>query len=76
MTILSDLDKWERATVADALEEATYPTGTKVIEQGQPGDDFFIIIQVGVVRSLLPHVTHAIAGRGGRSTKADRGCGA
>jgi len=46
VNILSDLDKWERATVADALEEITYQPGTKIVEQGQPGDDFFIIIQV------------------------------
>jgi cAMP-dependent protein kinase regulator len=42
--IFSDLDKWERSTVADALEPCTYTEGTHVIEQGQSGDDFFIIM--------------------------------
>lgn len=42
--IFSDLDKWERSTVADALEPCAYEEGTHVIEQGQTGDDFFIIM--------------------------------
>jgi len=43
--ILEDLDKWERLTVADALEPVTFPEGTLIIEQGQPGDEFFIIVE-------------------------------
>ncbi|KAI6216055.1 hypothetical protein M3Y94_00458300 [Aphelenchoides besseyi] len=42
--ILSDLDKWERANVADALERCDFEPGTHVVEQGQPGDEFFIIV--------------------------------
>jgi len=45
VSILADLDKWERATVADALEPANFDIGTHVIEQGQPGDEFFLIIE-------------------------------
>jgi len=42
--ILADLDKWERANVADALERCDFEAGTHVVEQGQPGDEFFIIL--------------------------------
>lgn len=43
--ILADLDKWERANVADALERCNFEPGTHVVEQGQPGDEFFIIVE-------------------------------
>ncbi|EJW86874.1 C-AMP dependent protein kinase typeI-beta regulatory subunit [Wuchereria bancrofti] len=43
--ILSDLDKWERANVADALERCDFEPGTRVVEQGHPGDEFFIIVE-------------------------------
>jgi cAMP-dependent protein kinase regulator len=43
--ILADLDKWERANVADALERCDFEAGTHVVEQGQPGDEFFIITE-------------------------------
>ncbi|RCN43263.1 cyclic nucleotide-binding domain protein [Ancylostoma caninum] len=41
----ADLDKWERANVADALERCDFEPGTHVVEQGQPGDEFFIILE-------------------------------
>ena len=62
--LLHDLDNWECGQVADALEPVAFPAGTTVVEQGQPGDEFFIIIngacevtqevggQVGVVGQL------------------------
>ncbi|GMT35134.1 hypothetical protein PFISCL1PPCAC_26431 [Pristionchus fissidentatus] len=43
--ILADLDKWERANLADALERCDFEPGTHVVEQGQPGDEFFIILE-------------------------------
>uniref|UniRef100_A0A915EN48 Cyclic nucleotide-binding domain-containing protein n=1 Tax=Ditylenchus dipsaci TaxID=166011 RepID=A0A915EN48_9BILA len=43
--ILADLDKWERANVADALERCNFEQGTHIVEQGQPGDEFFIIVE-------------------------------
>jgi cAMP-dependent protein kinase regulator len=33
--ILADLDKWERANVADALERCDFEPGTHVVEQGK-----------------------------------------
>ena len=44
VSILSNLDPWERLTVADALEGASYGDGEVVVSQGEPGDDFFIIV--------------------------------
>jgi len=43
--ILEGLDKWERLTVADALESAFYDEGEVVVKQGDEGNHFFIIIE-------------------------------
>ncbi|MGH0119607.1 UNVERIFIED_CONTAM: hypothetical protein FKN15_056875 [Acipenser sinensis] len=40
------LDKWERLTVADALEPVQSEDGEKIVVQGDPGDDFFIITEL------------------------------
>lgn len=45
------LDKWERLTVADALEPVQSEDGEKIVVQGEPGDDFFIITEVSSVMS-------------------------
>ncbi|KAI1232473.1 hypothetical protein IHE44_0006937 [Lamprotornis superbus] len=39
------LDKWERLTVADALEPVLFEDGQKIVVQGEPGDEFFIILE-------------------------------
>uniref|UniRef100_A0A3Q1AKE2 cAMP-dependent protein kinase type I-alpha regulatory subunit n=1 Tax=Amphiprion ocellaris TaxID=80972 RepID=A0A3Q1AKE2_AMPOC len=39
------LDKWERLTVADALEPVQFEDGQKIVVQGEPGDEFFIILE-------------------------------
>jgi len=44
--ISASLDDWERLTVADALEPAQYEQGQVIIRQGDPGEDFFIIVEV------------------------------
>ena len=41
-----NLDKWERLTVADALEPVQFDDGQEIVRQGEPGDDFFIILEV------------------------------
>lgn len=43
--ILEDLDKWERSTLADAVESVNFPAETHIVEQGQAGDEFFIIVE-------------------------------
>ena len=45
---LESLDKWERLTVADALEPIIFEAGQEVVVQGQAGSDFFIIVEVFV----------------------------
>ena len=40
------LDKWERLTVADALEPVQFDDGQEIVRQGDPGEDFFIITEV------------------------------
>uniref|UniRef100_A0A8C1EHY5 Protein kinase, cAMP-dependent, regulatory, type I, beta n=1 Tax=Cyprinus carpio carpio TaxID=630221 RepID=A0A8C1EHY5_CYPCA len=45
VSILESLDKWERLTVADALEPVQSEDGEKIVVQGEPGDDFFIITE-------------------------------
>lgn len=45
------LEKWERLTVADALETVQFEDGEKIVVQGQPGDDFFIITEVSPAHS-------------------------
>lgn len=40
------LDKWERLTVADALEPVQFEDSQKIVVQGEPGDEFFIILEV------------------------------
>lgn len=47
--ITESLDKWERLTVADALEPVQFEDGEKIVVQGEPGDDFFIITEVSSV---------------------------
>ena len=44
-----NLDHWERLTVADALEAVTFKDGHVIMRQGDPGDDFFIIVEGSVV---------------------------
>jgi len=45
VSILANLDEWERMTVADALEDVTFEDGTEVVKQGDHGDNFFIIVE-------------------------------
>lgn len=39
------LDKWERLTVADALEPVIFDDGETIVRQGEPGEDFYIIVE-------------------------------
>uniref|UniRef100_A0A8C5QNT0 cAMP-dependent protein kinase type I-alpha regulatory subunit n=1 Tax=Leptobrachium leishanense TaxID=445787 RepID=A0A8C5QNT0_9ANUR len=44
-SLAESLDKWERLTVADALEPVQFEDGQKIVVQGEPGDEFFIILE-------------------------------
>ncbi|XP_055370808.1 cAMP-dependent protein kinase type I regulatory subunit [Condylostylus longicornis] len=45
VSILESLDRWERLTVADALEPCSFEDGETIVKQGEPGDDFYIIVE-------------------------------
>lgn len=40
------LEKWERLTIADSLETVQFEDGQKIVVQGEPGNEFFIILEV------------------------------
>lgn len=42
---IESLDKWERLTVADALEPVSFEDGETIVKQGEAGDDFYIIVE-------------------------------
>lgn len=44
-THTESLDKWERLTVADALEPVNFEDGETIVKQGEAGDDFYIIVE-------------------------------
>ena len=53
MYFLSEnLDKWERLTVADALEAVSFEDGDVVVTQGESGNDFFIILDGSAIVSF------------------------
>ncbi|XP_055376754.1 cAMP-dependent protein kinase type I regulatory subunit-like [Condylostylus longicornis] len=45
VSILKSLDDWERLTIADALEACQFDDGHIIVKQGEPGDDFYIILE-------------------------------
>ena len=47
MCISENLDKWERLTVADSLEPVQFEDKEEIVRQGEAGEDFFIILEVG-----------------------------
>ena len=46
VNFVENLDKWERLTIADALEPCNFKDGDNIVTQGEPGEDFYIIIEV------------------------------
>jgi len=51
LSILDELDKWERLTIADALEAVTFEDEEVVFNKGDNGKDFFIILEGEVIVS-------------------------
>lgn len=41
--LLSELTLYERSKIADALDTQKYPTGATIIQEGDPGESFFIL---------------------------------
>merc|ERR1739848_752681 len=45
VSILENLDKWERLTVADSLESGSFEDEEVIVKQGEQGNDFYIIVE-------------------------------
>ncbi|XP_076779550.1 cAMP-dependent protein kinase type I-beta regulatory subunit isoform X2 [Arvicanthis niloticus] len=69
VSILESLEKWERLTVADALEPVQFEDGEKIVVQGEPGDDFYIITEgtASVLQRRSPNEEYVEVGRLGPS---------
>lgn len=50
--LLAELDKWERLSVADALETVSFKDQETIIKQGEAGDCFFIVLEGTCVASM------------------------
>lgn len=50
--LLQGLDKWERLSVADALEPAYYKDGDAVMRQGDEADCFYLILEGAAVVTI------------------------
>ena len=44
VSILSSLEDWERMTIADSLVPVTFEDKEVIMRQGEPGEEFFIIV--------------------------------
>ena len=44
ISILENLDYWEKMTVADALIATSFTDKEVVVKQGESGNDFFIVV--------------------------------
>lgn len=55
--ISESLEKWERLTVADALEPVSFTDGETIVRQGEPGNDFYIIVE-GTGRIIFKRYLH------------------
>ena len=42
--ILQSIDHYERSKIADSIKEATYAANSKILTEGDEGNDFYIII--------------------------------
>lgn len=43
--ILSNIENYERAKLADAVKERKYKEGETIIKEGEPGEEFFIVTE-------------------------------
>ncbi|EGC30584.1 cAMP-dependent protein kinase regulatory subunit [Dictyostelium purpureum] len=56
VSILRHIDKYERVSLADALEPCSFHDGEVIVRQGEPGDKFYIIVdgKVKVTQETTP----------------------
>ena len=44
VSILGNLDHWELMTIADSLRPVRFSDNEVIVRQGEPGEEFFIIV--------------------------------
>ncbi|XP_050664462.1 cAMP-dependent protein kinase type I regulatory subunit isoform X2 [Leptidea sinapis] len=71
VSILESLEKWERLTVADALEPASFNDGEIIVRQGEPGNDFYIIVE-GTAVVLQQRAGPGAGSSGGEAVEVGR----
>ena len=49
MSLLSEVDKYERLQIADALIPCSFKDGETIVKQGDEGEEFFIIVDGEVI---------------------------
>lgn len=67
VSILENLDEWERLTIADALEPISFESGASIVRQGERGDEFFIIVEGSAVVTQNIHDKDVKVGELGKS---------
>ncbi|CAK1586171.1 unnamed protein product [Parnassius mnemosyne] len=72
VSILESLEKWERLTVADALEPVSFNDGEIIVRQGEPGNDFYIIVEgtAVVLQQRGASGAGGVGGAGGAGSEA------
>ncbi|XP_065189775.1 cAMP-dependent protein kinase regulatory subunit-like [Sycon ciliatum] len=66
--LLESLEKWERMTIADALEQVTFSDKQVILRQGESGEEFYMIIEgTAVVTQDTDSETGVVVGKLGPS---------
>ena len=52
MPILTNMDKYERSKIADAIKEVRFSEGDNIIRQGDQGDVFYILVEGSCIATL------------------------
>lgn len=53
ISLLEDMDPYERSQLADALKPEYFEEGTYVIKEGDAGDKFYMIVSGGAVATKV-----------------------
>jgi len=62
--ILSNMDKYERSKIADAIKEVKFNQGDTIIRQGDQGDVFFILVEGSCIATLNANKNQAVMNYG------------
>merc|ERR1712070_1057399 len=59
VSLLSEVDKYERLQIADALIPCSFKDGETIVKQGDEGEEFFIIVDGEVIVTQKNNKGHA-----------------